>query len=543
MPSTRRPAPASTAAAAAATPSTAKAKPKPKHSADDENRPGGVRWGDLQSGTAVMVSGDCSGVEAKPGEVVPATICDGAECLHLNVTRDGQVSLAATAFPNRGNRKLWVPFDHVVRVGHDAATESQDRRPRRQSSAPSAPSRAAAMAPTSAKRTSVPKPKAPPAKRPRERKPTSQSDRSSTVMKEQPKLPRRESGFQGRKRRQEAAAAVAAAAAEATHRAECDLQSEHADLQRNWKGLVGRFRSQLAIAVQTGAGQVLSALLKIDPNAVSCRLSDPVDSDSDSDSDSDDEGRTRDWMFPVHMAAKAGQTAIVSILTSAEVEAAALGYDGSYINDGLYAMDSLGMTALMHAAEQGHMATVSAILSGFAADDDRIHTLAMFVNTVRGALGTDEEIRKNDEYGQTALYFAALHGHADVASALLAAGSCPDGGRFMYGASGNHWYGVPQGASLEVGRRHKYRIRPKEDPAVCTPLMAAVGDRDIVIALLRHGASVNLTLPFSSRTSLSFERSGLSDRALNAREQAELKGHTEIARLLEDAEAESNGSA
>jgi hypothetical protein len=127
MPSTQRPAPASTAAAAA-TPSAAKAKPKPKHSADDENRPGGVRWGDLQSGTAVMVSGDCSGVEAEPGEVVPATICDGAECLHLNVTRDGQVSLAATAFPNRGNRKLWVPFDHVVRVGHDAATESQDRR-------------------------------------------------------------------------------------------------------------------------------------------------------------------------------------------------------------------------------------------------------------------------------------------------------------------------------------------------------------------------------------------------------------------------------
>ena len=33
-------------------------------------------------------------------------------------------------------------------------------------------------------------------------------------------------------------------------------------------------------------------------------------------------------------------------------------------SDGLgYAMDSLGMTALMHAAEQGHMATVSAILS------------------------------------------------------------------------------------------------------------------------------------------------------------------------------------
>jgi hypothetical protein len=169
MPGTRRLAPASTAAAAAATPSAAKAKPKPKHSADDENRPGGVRWGDLQSGTAVMVSGDCSGVEAEPGEVVPATICDGAECLHLNVTRDGQVSLAAAAFPNRGNRKLWVPFDHVVRVGHDAATGSQDRRPRRQSSAPSAPSRAAAMAPvrgTSAKRTSAAKAKAPPAKRP-----------------------------------------------------------------------------------------------------------------------------------------------------------------------------------------------------------------------------------------------------------------------------------------------------------------------------------------------------------------------------------------
>ena len=241
MPGTRRPAPASTAAAAAATPSTAKAKPKPKHSADDENRPGGVRWGDLQSGTAVMVSGDCSGVEAEPGEVVPATICDGAECLHLNVTRDGQVSLAAAAFPNRGNRKLWVPFDHVVRVGHDAATESQDRRPRRQSSAPSAPSRAVAMAPAKAK--------APPAKRPRERKPTSQSDRSGTVMKEQPKQPRRrESGFQGRKRRREAAAAAAAveAAAEAAHQAEYDLQSEHADLQRNWKGLVGRFRSQLA---------------------------------------------------------------------------------------------------------------------------------------------------------------------------------------------------------------------------------------------------------------------------------------------------------
>ena len=80
---------------------------------------------------------------------------------------------------------------------------------------------------------------------------------------------------------------------------------------------------------------------------------------------------------------------------------------------------------------------------------------------------------------------------------------------------------------------------------VCTPLMvaASVGHRDIVIALLQHGASLNLSREFSSRTSLSFERSGLSDRALNAREQAELEGHTEIARLLEDAEAESNGSA
>ena len=55
MPGSRRVAPASTAAAAA-TPSTAKAKRKTKHSANDENRPDGVRWGDLQSGTPIMVS-------------------------------------------------------------------------------------------------------------------------------------------------------------------------------------------------------------------------------------------------------------------------------------------------------------------------------------------------------------------------------------------------------------------------------------------------------------------------------------------------------
>ena len=128
------------AAAASAAVGGAKAKPakpKPKYSADDHNRPDGVRWSDLPSGTAVMVSGNCPGVAAEPGEVVPATICDGSEQEMHPVTRDGQVSIAGGVFPNRDGRKLWIPFKYVVRVGHDLATESHDSRPRRQCSTPS----------------------------------------------------------------------------------------------------------------------------------------------------------------------------------------------------------------------------------------------------------------------------------------------------------------------------------------------------------------------------------------------------------------------
>ena len=36
-----------------------------------------------------MVSGNCPGVAAEPGEVVPATICDGSEQEMHPVTRDG----------------------------------------------------------------------------------------------------------------------------------------------------------------------------------------------------------------------------------------------------------------------------------------------------------------------------------------------------------------------------------------------------------------------------------------------------------------------
>ena len=95
------------AAAASAAVGGAKAKPakpKPKYSADDHNRPDGVRWSDLPSGTAVMVSGNCPGVAAEPGEVVPGTICDGSEQEMHPVTHDGQVSIAGGVFPNRDGR-------------------------------------------------------------------------------------------------------------------------------------------------------------------------------------------------------------------------------------------------------------------------------------------------------------------------------------------------------------------------------------------------------------------------------------------------------
>ena len=90
-----------------------------KHAVGDLNKPNGVRWGDLRSGTKVMLSGDCPKILGATGDVVPATICDGSEKQMHEITRDGQLSLAAGVFPNMDSRKIWVAFKYVVRIGHD----------------------------------------------------------------------------------------------------------------------------------------------------------------------------------------------------------------------------------------------------------------------------------------------------------------------------------------------------------------------------------------------------------------------------------------
>ena len=97
------------------------------------NRLDGVRWGDLRSGTKVMLSGDCPKIVGAPGDVVAATICDGSEKGMHEVTRDGQLSLAARDFPNVDTRKVWVAFKYVLRLGHDPRAESMNKRPRWQS--------------------------------------------------------------------------------------------------------------------------------------------------------------------------------------------------------------------------------------------------------------------------------------------------------------------------------------------------------------------------------------------------------------------------
>ena len=83
-------------------------KRKHKHAVGDLNRLDGVRWGDLRSGTKVMLFGDCPKIVGAPGDVVAATICDGSEKGMHEVTRDGQLSLAAGDFPNVDTRKVWV---------------------------------------------------------------------------------------------------------------------------------------------------------------------------------------------------------------------------------------------------------------------------------------------------------------------------------------------------------------------------------------------------------------------------------------------------
>ena len=393
------------AAAAAAVVGRAKAKkPKPKYSDDDHNRPDGVRWSDLRSGTAVMMSGNCPGVAAEPGEVVPATICDGSEQEMHPVTRDGQVSLAGGVFPNRDGRKLWVPFRYVVRVGHDLATESQDSRPRRQCSTPSpGPSRLLkSVATASTRGTSAKpkaKPKAPAAKRPRERSPTGQLDCSGTAActTEQPK---KLSGFQGHKWRQEAAAAAAA---------HSDAMSELEEMRRWRAHHLKALKRQFFHAVARGDAAVVDALLKIE-DALSWQCTgwpprgheqefadDEFVMDHDPHCAAVSLGYTfggfrrlqehaltvmdwaeSPWTYPLHLAARNGQAAIIPALLAVcdrgDIVHDHIPEKAVYLN----APDSQGLSALDHAAEQGHLAAVKALLLPTEAleDLDTTHGIA-----------------------------------------------------------------------------------------------------------------------------------------------------------------------
>ena len=88
------------------TPASPANQRRQKHAVKDMNRPNGVRWGDLRSGTKVMLSGDCPKIIGAPGDTLPATICDGSEKRMQEVTRDGQLSLAAGVYPNVDSRKV-----------------------------------------------------------------------------------------------------------------------------------------------------------------------------------------------------------------------------------------------------------------------------------------------------------------------------------------------------------------------------------------------------------------------------------------------------
>ena len=387
-----------------------------------------------------MVSGNCPGVAAEPGEVVPATICDGSEQEMHPVTRDGQVSIAGGVFPNRDGRKLWIPFKYVVRVGHDLATESHDSRPRRQCSTPSpGPSRllksvaTASTRGTSAKAKA--KPKAPAAKRPRERSPAGQSDCSGKATTEQPK---KLSGFQSRRRRQEA---------DATAEEEADARSELSSM-RWWRARhLKALKRQFFHAVARGDAAVVDALLKVEdalswqctdwpddwpdpgeirPNQRILRIelrefaNDEFVMDHDPHCLAVKSGRTfgsyqrqmkhiltKDWVmspwtYPLHVAARNGQAAIIPALLAVCCDRDSWDPHIPEKIEYLNAIDSQGLSALDHAAEQGHVTTVRALL--ISAD----------VPSTDGHVTCKEFIEELD----TTLGIARAHGHEQIAALL-----------------------------------------------------------------------------------------------------------------------------
>ena len=120
---------APTAAPAFAEPAAepaAPAQPQPKFRADDCVR--GVRWAEVCSGAAITIDGAAPHISGGIGDAVPATVLDGSDKKRYQVTERGQFSVAGQTAANPDTQKVWVDFQHLLRLGHDPEPMGRPKR-------------------------------------------------------------------------------------------------------------------------------------------------------------------------------------------------------------------------------------------------------------------------------------------------------------------------------------------------------------------------------------------------------------------------------
>ena len=157
-------------------------------------------------------------------------------------------------------------------------------------------------------------------------------------------------------------------------------------------------------------------------------------------------------------------------------------------------------TALMWAVAQGHVDVVRVLLAHGANIQARSSVTRVRINRANPNDITAAMVGDVSQGGSTPLLFAARHGDAQVADALLAAGAnvndvAPDGtSALTMAVHGNH----AALARLLLERR----ANPNIIGAGYSALHAAVlrGNLDVVATLLQHGANVNARVRNGTRT-------------------------------------------
>jgi ankyrin repeat protein len=203
-----------------------------------------------------------------------------------------------------------------------------------------------------------------------------------------------------------------------------------------------------------------------------------------------------------------------------------------FLNQGVNpdARDTEGVTALMHAAEQGHAAVVGILLKKNANPNLRESSYGMTALMVSAAEGHTEVVRllldsnadvnlKDNNLGATALLGAAEYGHTEIIKLLLQKGadvnaSDSRGFRALSTAATKGYIETVQ-TLVQSGAD----INAQDSKYGASPLMggAANDHYTVVEYLLKHGADTTLKAKNGS-TALDF---------------AKTRGHAKVAELIE----------